>query len=61
MLFETFPNRICEEYYWVILYLLYEYMSDENLALVMSYFINKPLEIIVNVFMESAKWNLILN
>ncbi len=48
LLFETFPDGICEQYYWVILYLLYDYMADENLALVMSYFINKPLEIIVN-------------
>lgn len=48
MLIETFPDGICEEYYWVTLYLLYDYMADENLALVMSYFINKPLEIIMN-------------
>ena len=48
MIAETFPNGICEEYYWVILHLLYEYMSDRNLALVMSYFMDKPLEVIVN-------------
>lgn len=48
MLSETFPNGICEEDYWIILYLLYDYMSDENLALIMSFFIDKPVEIIVN-------------
>lgn len=48
MLFETFPNGICEEYYWIILYLLYDYMADENLALVMSFFIDKPLGVIEN-------------
>jgi len=48
MLIEAFPNGICEEYYWVILYLLYDYISDRNLALVMSYLINKPSEIIMN-------------
>lgn len=48
MLTESFPNGIREEYYWVILYLLYDHMADENLALVMSCFTNKPLEIIAN-------------
>lgn len=48
MLFEAFPNGVCEEEYWIILYLMYDYMSDENLALIMSFFINKPLGIIEN-------------
>ena len=48
MLFGAFPDGICEEYYWVILYLLYDYMSDRNLALLMTFFVDKPLEIIMN-------------
>lgn len=48
MLHDAFPNGICEEDYWAILYLLYDNMADENLALVMSYILNKPLEIIMN-------------
>lgn len=48
MLFRAFPNGISEECYWVLLYLLYDYMADENLALVMSIFIKKPIGIIEN-------------
>lgn len=48
MILEVFPDGFCEEYYWIMLYLLYDYMADENLALVMSYFTNKPLGVIVN-------------
>lgn len=48
MLYQVFPDGISEEYYWIVLYLLYDYMADENLAVVMSFFIDKPLEIIEN-------------
>ena len=39
MLAESFPDGINEEQYWIILYLLYDDMSDENLAIVMSHFV----------------------
>ena len=48
MLFYAFPNGIGEECYWILLYLLYDYMADENLALVMSSLIKKPIGIIEN-------------
>jgi len=48
MLLTTFPNGIEEDDYWCVLYLLYDYMADENLALVMSFLTNKPIEMIVN-------------
>lgn len=48
MLAHTFPDGMSEECYWVLLYLLYDYMADENLALVMSGFIKKTIGIIEN-------------
>lgn len=48
MLAESFPDGISEEQYWIILYLLYDDMSDENLAIVMSHFVNKSYAIISN-------------
>ena len=48
MLVHTFPDGMSEECYWILLYLLYDYMADENLALVMSSFIKKPIGIIEN-------------
>lgn len=35
MLKKTFETGISEEEYYVLLFLLYDYMSDENLAIVM--------------------------
>lgn len=48
MLLAAFSDGISEEYYWIVLYLLYDYMSDENLAIVMSNLVNKSVEIISN-------------
>ncbi|MDE6568629.1 MAG: hypothetical protein K2K70_12985 [Lachnospiraceae bacterium] len=48
MLAESFPDGISEEHYWIILYLLYDDMSDENLAIVMSHLVNKSYAIISN-------------
>ena len=48
MLTQAFPDGISEEYYWIILYLLYNYMADENLTLVMSFFSGKSLAIVAN-------------
>lgn len=42
MLQKSFPESVNDESYRAILYLLYEYMSDENLSLVMSFLVNKP-------------------
>lgn len=42
MLKSTFPRGINQDEYWIVLYLLYNYMSDENLSYTMQYFINKP-------------------
>lgn len=48
LLVQTFPNGISEEYYWIILYLLYDYIADENLAIVMSVFTGKSLAVVSN-------------
>ena len=48
MLMEAFPNGINQECYWALICLLYDYMADENLALVMSSIIDKPLGVITN-------------
>lgn len=48
MLVHAFPNGISEECYWVLIFLLYNHMADENLAVVMSYVVEKPLGIIAN-------------
>lgn len=48
MLARTFPKGISEEYYWIIMYLLYEYFADENLALVMAAFSGKSIAMVSN-------------
>ena len=48
MLTQAFPDGIGEEYYWIILYLLYDYMADENLAIVMSVVTGKSLAMVSN-------------
>lgn len=48
MLMQAFPDRVSEEYYWAILYLLYDYFADENLAIVMSAFWGKSSAEVAN-------------
>lgn len=48
MLLQAFPTGINEEYYWILIYLLYDEMCDENLALVMSQVADRPVEIVAN-------------
>lgn len=48
MLVRTFPKGISEEYYWIILYLLYVHFADENLALVMAAFSGKSIAMVSN-------------
>lgn len=48
LLVQSFPNGISEEYYWAILYLLYDYIADENLAIVMSEFAGKSWTMVTN-------------
>ena len=48
MLTRAFPDGIDEESYWSLLYLLYDHMCDENLALVMSAFAEKPWGVTAN-------------
>ncbi len=48
MISQAFPDGIDEESYWALIYLLYDYIADENLALVLSVFVEKPWEVIVN-------------
>lgn len=48
MLSETFPDGMSEEHYWVVLYLLYDYMCDENLSLILSIFANKDFGVVMN-------------
>lgn len=48
MLEQAFPDGVSEKHYWIILYLLYDYMADENLAIVMSAFSGKSWEEVTN-------------
>jgi len=48
MLYQAFPHGVDEESYWALLYLLYDYMADENLALIMSAFADRPMGVITN-------------
>jgi len=48
MLYQAFPQGVEEESYWALLSLLYDYMADENLALIMSVFVDRPLGVITN-------------
>lgn len=48
MLYQAFPNGVDEESYWALLHLLYDYMADENLALIMSAFVDGSLGVITN-------------
>lgn len=48
LLVQSFPNGISDEYYWAILYLLYDYVADENLAIVMSRFAGKSWAMVTN-------------
>lgn len=59
MVFQAFSTGVNEECYWVLIYLLYDYMADENLALVLSNFVDKPIEVITNNTYKIN--NLILN
>lgn len=54
MVSQTFPDGICEDEYWVMLFLFYEHMSDRNLALIMTYFTDKPSEVILNDIYKSC-------
>ena len=48
MLLKAFPDGIDEESYWALLYLLYDHMCDDNLALVLSAFAEKPWGVTAN-------------
>lgn len=48
LLVQSFPDGISEKYYWAILYLLYDHMADENIAIVMSGFSGKPWATVSN-------------
>ena len=48
MLHQAFPNGVDEESYLALLYLLYDYMADENLALIMSAFVDRSWGVITN-------------
>ena len=48
MLKKTFETGISEEEYYVLLFLLYDYMSDENLAIVMENLTKKSKWVIEN-------------
>ena len=45
---KTFETGISEEEYYVLLFLLYDYMSDENLAIVMENLTKKSKWVIEN-------------
>ena len=49
------PDGISEESYWVLLYLLYDYLADENLALVMSDLVEKEMGTIENDIYKVCK------
>lgn len=48
MISQAFPDGINEESYWALIYLLYDHMCDENLALVLSALVEKPWGVIAN-------------
>ncbi|MCI8528257.1 MAG: DUF3349 domain-containing protein [Lachnospiraceae bacterium] len=48
MIQAAFPNGINKEQYFSLLYLLYDYMCDENLAIVMSYITGKKIVTVTN-------------
>ena len=55
MLKKTFETGISEEEYYVLLFLLYDYMSDENLAIVMENLTKKSKWVIENDIAVSIK------
>lgn len=57
MLYQAFPNGVDEESYWVLLYLLYDYMADENVALIMSAFVDRSLGVITNDIYKVYRMN----
>ncbi|MBR1815304.1 MAG: hypothetical protein IJ763_01245 [Lachnospiraceae bacterium] len=48
MLKKSFESEITEEEYYILLYLLYDYMCDENLAIVMETLTKKSKWVIIN-------------
>lgn len=48
MIQTAFPERVNKEQYFSLLYLLYDYMCDENLAIVMSYFAGEKIATVTN-------------
>ncbi len=48
MLKKAFPKAIEYSTYFPVVYLLYDYMSDRNLADIMSYFVDKEYSEILN-------------
>lgn len=48
MIQTAFPNGVNREQYLSLLYLLYDYMCDENLANVMSYITGENIATITN-------------
>ncbi|MNJ50969.1 hypothetical protein D3C77_462610 [compost metagenome] len=58
MLKSAFPNGIGNEDYYPIMCLLYEYMSDRNLAEVISSITEKDIAIILNDIQKSVSVNL---
>ncbi|NKI21354.1 DUF3349 domain-containing protein [Paenibacillus dendritiformis] len=58
MLKSTFPNGIGDEEYFPLISLLYEYMSDRNLAKVISSITGKDITITNNDIQKSVSVNL---
>ncbi len=48
MIQTAFPERVNKEQYFSLLYLLYDYMCDENLAIVMSYITGEKIATVTN-------------
>ncbi len=48
MLKKAFPKGIDYTFYFPVVYLLYDYMSDKNLADIISYFVDREYSIILN-------------
>ena len=48
MIQTAFPERVNKEQYFSLLYLLYDYMCDENLAIVMSYITGEKSATVTN-------------
>jgi len=57
MISSAYPNGIDESKYFPLIAVLYEYVSDRNLAEVISLFTSKKIEVVLNYVYRSQSTN----